>query len=217
MAAEGTGEAAGHHHHHDAAPDVDDRRLGYYEAMCWALRDLLSEKGLLSRADVHAALEAMESKGAHLGARVVARAWQDPAFRRRLLADGKAACAELSIPLTEAQLVVVENTATVHNVIVCTLCSCYPRSLLGQPPSWYISRHYRARTVREPRAVLAEFGLVLPADVAVRVHDSTADMRYLVLPERPPGTDSMDEAALAALVTRGSLIGTEVPLTPASR
>lgn len=202
------------HHTHDAAPDVDDTRLGYYEALCFALRDAVHEAGLASRADIHAALEAMEEKGVHLGARVVARAWCEPAFKAQLLADGKGACASLGIPLTEAELVVVENTPAVHNVIVCTLCSCYPRSLLGQPPLWYVSRQYRARTVREPRAVLMEFGLSLPAEVTVRVHDSNADMRYLVLPMRPDGTDGLSEDALAALVTRASLIGTGLPARP---
>jgi nitrile hydratase len=144
---------------------------------------------------------------------VVARAWTDPAFRARLLADGSAACREMGIAVDALKLVVVENTAAEHNVIVCTLCSCYPRNLLGLPPDWYKSRPYRSRTVREPRAVLAEFGLTLPADVTVRVHDSTADMRYLVLPSRPDGTEGWSAERLAAIVTRDCMIGVAVPKT----
>jgi hypothetical protein len=144
----------------------------------------------------------------HLGAKIVARAWVDPGYKARLLDNGKSAAAELDIKVGEAQLIVVENTASVHNLVCCTLCSCYPRSILGQPPSWYISKTYRARAVREPRAVLAEFGLSLPDDVEVRVHDSNADMRYLVLPARPKGSGRMDVEQLAALVTRDCMIGT---------
>jgi Nitrile hydratase, alpha chain len=138
---------------------------------------------------------------------VVARAWIDPAYRARLVADGSAAVAELGIDMMGVRLVVVENTPRLHNLVVCTLCSCYPRPLLGRPPAWYKSREYRSRAVREPRAVLAEFGTVVPPGVEVRVHDSTADMRYLVLPERPAGTDGMSEDVLAALVSRDAMIG----------
>ncbi|GIW81129.1 MAG: hypothetical protein KatS3mg105_2936 [Gemmatales bacterium] len=139
--------------------------------------------------------------------KVVARAWLDPDYKRRLLADGTAAVAELGIDMEGTPLLVVENTPKVHNVVVCTLCSCYPRALLGLPPDWYKSREYRSRTVREPRSVLAEFGTILPDDVEVRVHDSSADMRYLVLPMRPEGTEGMNEEELARLVTRDSMIG----------
>jgi len=145
---------------------------------------------------------------------VVARAWVDPAFKARLLADGTAACLELGIDIRPTRLVAVENTPEVHNLIVCTLCSCYPRLLLGLPPDWYKSRAYRARAVREPRAVLAEFGTELPDGVTVRVHDSTADMRYLVIPMRPPGTEQLGEAELAALVTRDSMIGVALARRP---
>ena len=152
------------------------------------------------------------------GARVVARAWTDAAFRARLLANAKAAVGELGIDAgAHSALVAVENTKAVHNVIVCTLCSCYPRALLGYPPAWYKSLSYRSRMVKEPRAVLREFGLELDPDVEVRVYDSTADVRYLVVPRRPDGTDRMDEAALAGLVTRDSMIGVAVCAARRSR
>ena len=143
--------------------------------------------------------------------RVVAKAWTDPAYKARLLANGTAACEELGLEIPALRLVVVENTPQVHNAIVCTLCSCYPRVLLGIPPDWYKSRNYRSRMVREPRAVLAEFGLRIPEAVQIRVHDSTADMRYMVLPMRPQGTEGWDEARLAGSVTRDSMIGVAVP------
>ncbi len=173
-----------------------------------ALEALLAAKGLLAPGEVEQEIAKLETPGVDLGARLVARAWIDPAFRARLLADGKSAAAELGLKVGEAQLVVVENTSQVHNLIVCTLCSCYPRSILGQPPTWYISKTYRARAVREPRAVLSEFGLDLPAGTRVQVHDSNADMRYLVLPMQPEGAIGRDELELAAHVTRDMLIGT---------
>ena len=156
-------------------------------------------------------VEAMRKRGYERGARVVARAWIDPEYRKRLLADGTRACEELGLEIPALKLLVVENTPQVHNAIVCTLCSCYPRMLLGIPPEWYKSRNYRSRMVREPRAVLAEFGLQLPESVTVRVHDSTADMRYLVLPMRPAGTDGWSEERLAALVSRDCMIGVALP------
>jgi nitrile hydratase len=160
------------------------------------------------------AVEAMDSRSPAAGARVVARAWVDTAFKSRLLANGTAACQELGIEMGPTKLVVVENSRSVHNLIVCTLCSCYPRMVLGLPPDWYKSKAYRARAVREPRAVLAEFGTALSEGVVVRVHDSTADMRYLVLPMRPSGTEGLSEAELAALVTRDSMIGVSLPQSP---
>jgi hypothetical protein len=172
-----------------------------------ALQNLLVLKNLLAPEEVTREIQQIEAPGVHLGAKIVARAWTDAAFKARLLANGKSAAAELGIKVGEAQLIVVENTPSLHNLICCTLCSCYPRSILGQPPSWYISKAYRARAVREPRAVLAEFGLTLPNDVELRVHDSNADMRYLVLPERPASTQGMSEAELAAFITRDSMIG----------
>jgi nitrile hydratase len=183
----------------------------YFQLMEVSLRELLVEKGVLTEAQVDAAVEDMRQRSPERGARVVARAWVDADFRARLLADGSAACESLGLDVPALKLVVVENTPAVHNVIVCTLCSCYPRMLLGIPPEWYKSRNYRSRVVREPRAVLSEFGLELPAAVAIRVHDSTADMRYLVLPMRPAGTEDWSEDRLAALVTRDSMIGVAVP------
>lgn len=204
--------ADGQGHRHAAADfkDEDDLRdpaLLRYRA----IRSLLIEKGLVDGDALRRIVEKMEAVGPHVGAQIVARAWVDAAYRARLLASGREAVSELGHVYTEADLIVVENTATVHNVIVCTLCSCYPRSILGQPPAWYVSRSYRSRTVREPRAVLREFGLDISEDVEVRVHDSTADMRYLVLPARPAGSEALGEHELAALVTRDCLIGTAVP------
>jgi len=193
-------------HPHDHAPDADDQQ-GYYQVMEIALRELLIEKGVVTADQVRAAIEAMDARSPAQGARVVARAWCDPAFRERLLANANAACMELGVELGPTHLVALANTASLHNVVVCTLCSCYPRMLLGLPPDWYKSRSYRSRVVREPRTVLAEFGTVLPDGVEVRVHDSTADMRYLVIPCRPEGTEKMSEEDLAALVTRDSMIG----------
>jgi nitrile hydratase len=176
-----------------------------------AVRELLIEKGILSADEIRRQVEDMDTRTPLRGAKVVARAWTDPAYAARLLREGNDALAEIGLDRGPYKLVVVENTAQVHNVIVCTLCSCYPRWLLGLPPDWYKSRSYRSRTVREPRSVLREFGLDVPDDVVVRVHDSTADMRYLVLPLRPAGTDGWSEERLAALVTRDTMIGVAVP------
>jgi nitrile hydratase len=172
-----------------------------------AFRELLIEAGLISDAEIAARVEYMHARTPALGARVVARAWFDPAFKARPLADGSAAVRELGIEVGSLKLVVVENTPEVHNLVVCTLCSCYPRMLLGMAPDWYKSVAYRSRAVREPRAVLAEFGVHLEPGVTVRVHDSTADMRYLVLPLRPRGTEALGEPECAALVGRDSMIG----------
>ena len=183
----------------------------YFQLMETSLRELLVEKGFVTDQQVDAEVAAMRERTPERGARVVARAWLDAAFRQRLLKNGTAACEELGLEIPALRLVVVENTPQVHNAIVCTLCSCYPRVLLGIPPDWYKSRNYRSRMVREPRAVLEEFGLRLPDSVTVRVHDSTADMRYMVLPMRPRGTEGWDEAKLATLVSRDSMIGVAVP------
>jgi nitrile hydratase subunit alpha len=203
----------GEAHPHPTRADVDTA-LTYYQAMEVAVRELLIDKGLLTAEQVRRQVEDMDSRTPARGARVVARAWSDAQFRTRLLSDGNAAVEELGLERGPYQLVVVENTAEVHNVIVCTLCSCYPRWLLGLPPDWYKSRSYRSRMVREPRAVLHEFGLDLPDSTTVRVHDSTADMRYLVLPRRPTGTESWDEEQLAKLVTRDTMVGVAVPAQP---
>jgi len=180
---------------------------GYYRRMQAAVEELLILKGIVTPEDVQRQVDAMDARNYKRGARMVARAWCDSAFKARMLANGSAAAEELGLEVGPLKLIVVENTLGVHNVIVCTLCSCYPRMLLGIPPEWYKSRAYRSRVVREPRAVLAEFGTRLPEDVDIRVHDSTADMRYMVLPLRPRGTDGWNEERLAALVTRDSLIG----------
>ena len=205
--------AAGHRH--PPQPDHDDT-LTYYRKLEMAVRELLIEKGVFTAGDVRAVVEDIESRTPEGGARVVARAWTDPKFRELLLNDATAACAGMGfeMALYDVKLTVVENTPDVHNLVVCTLCSCYPRMLLGLPPAWYKSRAYRSRAVHEPRAVLREFGLELPEKVAVRVHDSTADLRYLVLPMRPQHTESFTEQELAALVTRDSMIGTAILRAP---
>jgi nitrile hydratase subunit alpha len=187
------------------------RPLTYFQLMEISLRELLVEKGVVTEEEVAEEVEAMRRRGYERGARVVARAWTDPGYKQRLLENGTKACEELGLEVPALKLLVVENTPEVHNAIVCTLCSCYPRMLLGIPPEWYKSRNYRSRMVREPRAVLAEFGLEIPERVAIRVHDSTADMRYLVLPMRPSGTDGWNEERLASLVTRDCMIGVAVP------
>ncbi|MGE5147672.1 MAG: nitrile hydratase subunit alpha [Candidatus Eiseniibacteriota bacterium] len=211
------------HHDHDHGPahtprsfqpDLEDQPQSDYQFLEVAVRELLIEKGIITPEGVRKAIEAMDARGPHLGAAMVARAWVDPAYKQRLLANGSAAARELGLEVGPMHLLVVENTPKTHNMIVCTLCSCYPRMILGIPPLWYKSREYRSRAVREPRAVLAEFGTALPEGVEVRVHDSTADMRYLVLPMRPAGTEGMSEAALAELVTRDSMIGVALPETP---
>jgi nitrile hydratase len=202
-----------HPHAHPTLPDQDAPPT-YHQRLETAVRELLIEKGLLTADEVRRVVEVIDSQTPALGARVVARAWVDPAYRARLLANGAEAVRELGIDMGTTKLVVVENTPRVHNLIVCTLCSCYPRPVLGLPPDWYKSSAYRSRAVREPRAVLAEFGTVLPAGVAVHVHDSTAEMRYLVLPMRPEGTEGLSEAELAELVTRDSMVGVSLPLAP---
>jgi nitrile hydratase len=206
-----------HPHRHPPQPDEEDTAPPYYRRLEAAVRELLLEKGLFTADELRQVLERFDSQTPALGARVVARAWVDPAYKARLLADGGAAVQELGIDMEGVKLVVVENTPAVHNLIVCTLCSCYPRPVLGLPPDWYKSRAYRSRAVREPRALLHEFGTALAEDTAVRVHDSNADMRYLVLPMRPVGTDGMGEAELADLVTRDSMIGVSLPRPAVSK
>lgn len=200
----------GHDHAHPLRPDRDEQP-GYYQVMATALRELLLEKNIFTADELRRQMEKMDDRGPHLGASVVARAWVDPAFKARLLADGPAACRELGVDIGPTRLVVLEDKPDLHNLVVCTLCSCYPRALLGLPPDWYKSVNYRRRAVREPRAVLAEFGTALPEHVAVRVHDSTAELRYIVLPMQPAGSEGMEEAALAGLVTRDAMIGVALP------
>ena len=203
-----------HGHSHPNQPDIDSEPMGYYQVMGSALGELLIEKGVITADELRAAIENVDSRTPEGGAKVVAKAWTDPDYKSRLLENGTAAVDELGIDMPATHLVVVENTETVHNVIVCTLCSCYPRMLLGLPPDWYKAHAYRSRVVREPRAVLKEFGTELPDDVEIRVHDSTADMRYLVLPRRPEGTENMTEQELVGVVSRDSMIGVTLPKTP---
>ncbi len=197
------------HHLPDGLPDDPSLRVK-------ALESLLAEKGLVDRGAMDAWIEAFETKiGPHNGAQVVARAWTEPDFKQRLLRDATSAIGEMGFLGTQGQdIVAVENTPAVHNIVVCTLCSCYPWSVLGLPPRWYKAAPYRARVVRDPRGVLRDFGVELGADVEVRVWDSTAEIRYLVLPERPAGTEGMQAAELAALVTRDAMIGTGRALDP---
>lgn len=209
-----------HHDHdhlspsgHPYQPD-QDHPLTKWQAMEIAMRELLVEKGILTREEITKTVESMDRRSPADGAKVVARAWTDPDYKSRLLTDGSAAINEMGFHADAMKLVVLENTPSEHNVVVCTLCSCYPRNLLGLPPDWYKQRAYRSRVVKTPRKVLSEFGLDLPDDMQVRVHDSTADMRYLILPARPEGTEGMDEAALASLVNRDSMIGVALASAP---
>jgi nitrile hydratase len=197
-----------HDHDHPHAEIAPDATPGYFEIMETAVRELLISKQLIKASEIRRQIEVLDSRTPALGAKVVVRAWTDPDFRARLLADGRAACEELGISFyDDTLLIVLENTATVHNLIVCTLCSCYPRPILGLPPDWYKLKPYRARAVIEPRAVLAEFGTIIPDDVEVRVSDSTAAVRFLVLPVRPAGTEDFSIDRLEALVTRDAMIG----------
>ncbi len=199
-----------HDHPHDHSPieSPADAAPSYYEIMETSVRELLIEKQLIGPGEIRRQLEVLDSRTPALGAKVVARAWVDPEFRSRLLADGRSACEDFGITFyDDTKLIVLENTEKVHNLIVCTLCSCYPRPVLGLPPDWYKATPYRARAVKEPRAVLHEFGTDIPEDVEIRVSDSTSMMRYLVLPLRPEGTENFTEEQLADLVTRDAMIG----------
>lgn len=200
-----------HDHDHQAVPSDPALRVK-------ALETLLVDKGLVDPAALDAIIDTYETQvGPRNGARVVAKAWSDPAYLDRLRADATAAIAELGYEGRQGEhMVIVENTDTVHNMVVCTLCSCYPWSVLGLPPVWYKSDAYRSRAVMDPRGVLADFGVTLPEDTEIRVWDSTAEMRYLVIPRRPAGTEGMDEEALADLVSRDSMIGTALAQEPAA-
>jgi nitrile hydratase subunit alpha len=198
-----------HHHHEEHA----QRAPSALEMRVRALEAQLTEKGYIDPAALDVLIDAYQTKiGPRNGAQVVARAWQDPEFRRWLLQDATAAIASLGFAGRQGEhMVAVENTPDVHNMVVCTLCSCYPWSVLGLPPTWYKSAPYRARAVKDPRGVLKEFGVELPASTRIRIWDSTAEVRYLILPQRPPGTERLSEAELANLVTRDSMIGTGLP------
>ena len=204
------------HRHPPVQPD-DTSAPGHYELMIMAMRDLLIEKGVLTADQLRRGLEILDSWQPSRGAEIVVRAWTDPKFKQRLLADGNEAVADFGIDLAGAKLVVLENTDTVQNVVVCTLCSCYPRAVLGLPPDWYRSKNYRARVVKEPRKVLSEFGTKLADQMVVRVHDSLADLRYLVLPRRPAGTEQWSKDELAAIVTRDCMVGVANPLVEGAR
>ncbi|MBS0243212.1 MAG: nitrile hydratase subunit alpha [Proteobacteria bacterium] len=215
----GHGGEHGHSHapgeRHPPQTDHDASPMSAYEVLEEAVRTLLVEKGVLTNDEIAAQIDLMDSRTPALGAKVVARAWTDAAFKARLLADTRAALAEIGIDIGSlAEFRTIENTPDVHNVAVCTLCSCYPKLLLGIPPAWYKSLAYRSRVVMDPRGVLAEFGVHVPSGVEVRVHDSTADLRYLILPMRPAGTDGWSEQQLASLVTRDAMIGTAIPAAP---
>jgi nitrile hydratase len=203
----------GDHDHDDHAPvnEHDNGPPSEYEIMSRAMQEILEAKGVVAAEQITRRMEQFEEDFPYRGSHLVARAWSDPAFKQRLLDDGRAACLEMGIDLEVERLIAVENTAEVHNLIVCTLCSCYPRALLGMPPTWYKSRNYRSRVVFEPRAVLKEFGTHLPDNVTVRVHDSNADMRYVVIPMRPKGTEDWSEEQLADILTRDTLVGVTVP------
>ena len=208
-----------HDHNHSHGHDHEHSELSDLELRVRALESLMVEKSYADPAALDALIETYETKvGPRNGAQVVAKAWTDPKFKEWLLADATAAIASLGFTGRQGEhMVAVENTAAVHNLVVCTLCSCYPWPVLGLPPTWYKAAPYRARAVMQPRAVLAEFGVSLPAETEVRVWDSTAEIRYLVLPMRPDGTAGMDAAELAALVHRDAMIGTGLPLQPGDR
>ena len=202
-------------HGHATTTVQDDPPPSYYEVMETSVRELLVKKEVIGADEIRRMLEVMDSRTPALGAKIVARAWVDPEFKTRLLANGRTACEELGIDFFEdTQFLVLENTEKVHNLLVCTLCSCYPREILGLPPDWYKQKPYRARAVKEPRALLAEFGTAIPDDVEIRVNDSTAMLRYMVLPQRPEGTENFTEEQLASLVTRDAMIGVVRANTP---
>jgi nitrile hydratase alpha subunit len=200
------------HEHDDHAPQNEaGGPPSRFEIMSRAMQELLEARGVVTAEQIRRRIEVFEEDFPYRGGRVIAHAWTDPLFKQRLLEDGRAACAEFGIELEAERLIAVENTPAVHNIIVCTLCSCYPRALLGMPPTWYKSRNYRSRVVFEPRAVLKEFGTELPDSVTVRVHDSNADMRYVVIPMRPKGTEGWSEERLAGILTRDTLVGVTLP------
>jgi nitrile hydratase len=202
-----------HAHTHEDAAETP----GYFEIMEISVRELLIERQLITEAEIHRQIDVLDSRTPALGAKIIARAWVDADFRGRLRADGRKTCEELGITFYDnTRLIVLENTEKVHNLVVCTLCSCYPRPILGLPPEWYKLKPYRARAVSEPRKVLAEFGTIIPDDVEVRVTDSTSILRFLVLPRRPPGTDHYTEEQLAGLVTRDAMIGVATIAAPIS-
>jgi len=209
-----------HNHEHDdhrSTREDDDIELTEREATFLALKSLLIEQGVVTANEIRERMEFNERGSPHQAARMIAKAWRDPDYKARMMNDTRAAAAELGIETTEAKLVTLENTPERHNLVVCTLCSCYPRSLLGEPPAFYVSKAYRSRAVREPRQVLKEFGVDIPENVDIAVHDSNADLRYVVMPMQPVGTEGMTEAELAALISRDCVVGCAVPNEPSVR
>lgn len=201
-----------HNHPHDHTPIVSDDTPSYYEILEISIRELLIERRLIAADDVRKQIEVLDSRSPVLGQKLVVRAWTDPDFRQRLLADGVAAAEEMGITIyDDTAFTVLEDKPNLHHMIVCTLCSCYPRAVLGLPPDWYKSKQYRSRAVKEPRAVLAEFGTIIPDDVQIMINDSTASQRYMVLPLRPEGTENFSNEQLEALVTRDTMIGVTLP------
>jgi nitrile hydratase len=213
-----SGDTSGHDHGHDHGYDRDHSELGEMDLRVRALQTVLTEKGYIDPAALDVLIDTYQSRiGPRNGARVVARAWSDPSFHRWLMRDATAAIASLGYGGRQGEhMVALQNTDDEHNMVVCTLCSCYPWPVLGLPPTWYKSAPYRSRAVRDPRGVLADFGVTLPAKTRIRIWDSTAEVRYLVIPQRPPGTSALTERELAALVTRDAMIGTGLALSPAS-
>jgi hypothetical protein len=209
---------APHDHDHPHEEVSGPAAGGFYEILETSLRELLVENGVIGAEDIRRQLDVLDSRTPALGARVIARAWLDTDYKARLLADARTVCEGEGITFYDDTLLIAhENTPKVHNLVVCTLCSCYPRPLLGLPPDWYKLKPYRSRAVSEPRSVLAEFGTIIPDDVEIRVHDSTSVLRYLVVPMRPSGTEAYSEAELAALVTRDSMIGVTQPVVSQHR
>ncbi|NUY79634.1 nitrile hydratase subunit alpha [Flavobacterium sp. MAH-1] len=209
---DGDNHPEGHDHAEEHEPIIHEAAPSYYEILEISIRELLTEKGILRPEEIRRQIEVLDSRSPALGAKMVVKAWLDPAYRSRLVQNGNAAAEEMGISIYDnTKLTVLENTPGVHHVIVCTLCSCYPRPILGLPPDWYKSKEYRSRTVREPRAVLAEFGTLIPEEVQVIVQDSTASERYMVLPLRPAGTENFNAEELEALVTRDTMIGVALP------
>lgn len=204
-----------HNHPHDHTPIVEDEKPVYYEILEISIRELLIEKGIISPDDVRKQIEVLDSRSPALGSKLVVMAWKDDDFRRRLLADGVKTAEEIGITMyDDTEFTVLEDTPEIHHMIVCTLCSCYPRPVLGLPPDWYKSKQYRQRAVKEPRAVLTEFGTIIPDHVQIIINDSTANQRYMVLPLRPAGTENFTDEELEALVTRDTMIGVSMCTIP---
>lgn len=204
-----------HNHPHDHTPIVEDEKPEFYEMLEISIRELLVEKGIISKDDVRKQIEVLDSRSPALGSKLVVRAWNDESFKMRLLSDGNKAAEEMGITMyDDTTFTVLEDTAKIHHMIVCTLCSCYPRPVLGLAPDWYKSKQYRQRAIKEPRAVLEEFGTILPDDVQVIINDSTANQRYMVLPLRPEGTEDFTDEQLEALVTRDTMIGVSICAVP---